>query len=408
MNEDNNPFSVRSKMDPTEQLCSVQGTIPIAELNSMLPLSYAADLVKPNLSQVSITTTTQDNLDPITVDAEKYRILQVLKNNYTHPQYESIRSIANPFENVGRSIFMNRAAIKIANIDAIYNISGHNTGLVEMQRRGRFTFCDVAAGPGGFTEYIQWRRPDAFGWGMTLTGPLDWNKDRLDLSRFGIIYGPDNTGNLYEHWKFFVDQVTRTEVAGVDLVMADGGFDIEGDTDQFAKQEFLSSRLLLCQIAVALGCLKEDGDFVCKVFDTVTSLSAELLYLLASCFETITIFKPISSRPANAERYIIAKGAKSMQFRAPYLDLLAQANASYKEGVNVSSLFDIKQLPPTFIQWLQKNNEDSVNRQIELAQRVQQLLNGEQIELPVYNLSKALLVWNLPDNPLTKRSIFRL
>jgi len=44
---------------------------------------------------------------------------------------------------------------------------------------------------------------------------------------------------------------------------------------------------------------------VLKLFDTFTSLSVELLFLLNYLYEDIYIIKPLTSRPANSEKYIV-------------------------------------------------------------------------------------------------------
>ena len=56
--------------------------------------------------------------------------------------------------------------------------------------------------------------------------------------------------------------------------------------------------------------LREGGNFVCKLFDLFTPFSVGLVYLMSFCFERIAIFKPVTSRPANSERYIICQGKK--------------------------------------------------------------------------------------------------
>jgi FtsJ-like methyltransferase len=35
-------------------------------------------------------------------------------------------------------------------------------------------FVDLCGGPGGFSEYLLWRHPEATGFGMTLKGDRDW------------------------------------------------------------------------------------------------------------------------------------------------------------------------------------------------------------------------------------------
>lgn len=414
-------------MDPTFALCRIDpGGSFVArkhsteELNAMLPVAYQSDLPQPRGTLPgnvvpNIVTGDASNLPPALVfNPDQYRELQRAKDIFGDTRYLQntyLRTVTNPFEGVGRSIFMNRAAVKLANIDAVFDVTGHQTGMVVMQVPGKFTFCDVAAGPGAFTQYIQYRRPDSYGWGMTLKGPLDWKvgPDGVDPTRFETIYGPSqaDNGDLYQHWKFFSDYVRQTQVDGVDLVTGDGGFDVD-DKDGFERQEFLSSRLFLCQILVALSVLRNGGSFVCKVFDTVTELSGQLVYLLSLCFDAVVFFKPASSRPANAERYIIAKGARSIQDRRAVIDLLDRANQAYREGVNVLSIFPTQSLPDTFVRWLAENNQLSIDRQNRLVDEITAHLNGQATDPIEYNLDKALLAWNLPDNPLTKRSMFRL
>jgi FtsJ-like methyltransferase len=44
------------------------------------------------------------------------------------------------------------------------------------------------------------------------------------------------------------------------------------------------------------------GHFVCKLFDLFTPFSVGLVYLMYRAFNRISIFKPVTSRPANSER----------------------------------------------------------------------------------------------------------
>ena len=78
------------------------------------------------------------------------------------------------------------------------------------------------------------------------------------------------------------------------------GFSVEGQEN---IQEVLSKRLYMCQMMVALGVLRAEGRFVCKLFDLTTPFSAGLVYLAARVFRRVTLFKPLTSRPANSERY---------------------------------------------------------------------------------------------------------
>jgi cap1 methyltransferase len=300
---------------------------------------------------------------------------------------------------------MNRAAIKLANIDAVHHISNHVFTFIDKTSPSPFSFCDVAAGPGGFTQYLQYRFPNSIGYGMTLKHQtLDWNTKSLDMSRFSPFYGPDNTGNLYTNWNHFIDFVLAEQPNGVDLVTADGGFDLEeGDKTLLHKQEFLSSRLLLTQSLIGIACTKLNGNFVLKTFDTVTSISAHVLFILSLCFNRIIIFKPISSRPANAESYLLCIGRKpDIQ---QYYQLLSDAANLYTDDLFLSTLFS-DDLPASFTNWLYSSNTRSLDRQLSSAQHILLYINGQSPTIPSYDTRKFLLMWNLPDTPPNPRYTF--
>ena len=46
------------------------------------------------------------------------------------------------------------------------------------------------------------------------------------------------------------------------------------------------------------------GNFVCKLFDLFTPFSVGLVYLMYKAFHHVSIFKPVTSRPANSERQV--------------------------------------------------------------------------------------------------------
>lgn len=338
-------------------------------------------------------------------DINKYQVLQQVKDAFNTEGFIEARDETNPFEYIGRSIFINRAAIKLANIDAVNHVTNTIFTFDNKQSDKSLTFCDIAAGPGGFTQYMQYRFPNSKGFGITLKhDKLDWSTKFIDMTRFNPFYGPDNTGNLYTNWEYFIKYIKDQQPNGVDLVTGDGGFDLEEGVDKtlLHHQEFLSSRLLLAQSLVGIGCTKIGGNFIVKSFDTVTNISAQIIFILAQCFNKILIFKPVSSRPANAEKYILCIDRKpEIQ---DYYDLLANAAVSYTDNMFLSQLF-IEKLPSAFEQWLISYNNHSTNKQLQAAQNILLYLQGNTPQIQQYDIHKFLLIWNLPDTPLNiKRS----
>ena len=171
----------------------------------------------------------------------------------------------------------------------------------------------IAEGPGGFIEAFVNFRKKYFNridniHGITLRSTNKnipgWNKSKTFLKNnrnVKIHYGQDNTGNIYnlENILSFRDYIQRK----VDIITADGGFDF---SDDFNNQEQLSYRIIFCEIVIALTIQNINGAFICKFFDMYSDFTLKLLYLLKVCYRELHIVKPLTSRPANSEKYIIA------------------------------------------------------------------------------------------------------
>lgn len=171
--------------------------------------------------------------------------------------------------------------------------------------------ASLAEGPGGFMEAIYNYRgiKDDKYYGLTLP-PTDryipgWKKVKgRDYQGFSIKYG-----DLYN-----VDDVIRFSENFDDkkayIVTADGGFDYSSD---FNNQEQLSYRIIFSEVITNLKIQKIGGCFVCKVFDILSIFTIKLLYLLYCSYDEIHIVKPRTSRSANSEKYVVAKGYKGIE-----------------------------------------------------------------------------------------------
>ncbi|XP_026887386.2 cap-specific mRNA (nucleoside-2'-O-)-methyltransferase 1 [Electrophorus electricus] len=233
------------------------------------------------------------------------------------------RTRSNPYETIRGAFFLNRAAMKMANMDHVFDYMFTNPKdsqgrpLIRDKESELLYFGDVCAGPGGFSEYILWRkRWHAKGFGMTLKGANDFKLEDFYAAPselFEPYYGEggiDGDGDIMrpENITAFRNFVLEsTEKRGLHFLMADGGFSVEGQEN---LQEILSKQLLLCQFLMALSVVRTGGHFVCKTFDLFTPFSVGLIYLLYLCFERVSLFKPLTSRPANSERYVVCRSLK--------------------------------------------------------------------------------------------------
>jgi hypothetical protein len=143
----------------------------------------------------------------------------------------------------------------------------------------------------------------------------------------------------------------------MDFITAEGGFDFSID---FNKQEENSAKLIFCEICFTLMLQKEGGSFILKVFDLYSSCSLQLLYLLNYLYDEVIIVKPLSSRPANSEKYIVCLRFKIMNNLKKILDKFIENYDSYK----ITNLFKMK-LPNHFIEKMIEINSIFGQNQIE-------------------------------------------
>lgn len=228
-----------------------------------------------------------------------------------------------------------------------------------------------AEGPGGFIEAVaRWRalqnkqaqfhtnvvRHDVYA-GITLRSTrMDvpgWTKCKHILHKYPQIrlcYGKDNTGNLYnvENIHDFVQKVGSEKCT---FATGDGGLDYSCD---FANQENLSFKLILCQVYGAWLVLKKGGSFVCKFFDMYESFTHEVLWLISITFDVIHIVKPNTSRPANSERYVVAKGFRGVY--KPLTDYIQQVIRVWNNALCHINRLLITTVPPSFKQIIDDYN----------------------------------------------------
>ena len=92
----------------------------------------------------------------------------------------------------------------------------------------------------------------------------------------------------------------------LDFITADGGFDVKN----FNAQEIISSKLLLCEIYIALCTQRIGGMFVIKFFDMFTHNTIIYYLILCTFYSYVKIIKPKTSRNCNSERYLVCYNFK--------------------------------------------------------------------------------------------------
>ena len=198
--------------------------------------------------------------------------------------------------------------------------------------------ANIAEGPGGFIE-ASYKYRKSLGisdthYGITLQSKNKnipgWNQLLRRKSHFlnnkNIIL---KTGNLYNiNTILTYSKLFRNKKAW--LVTSDGGFDYSND---FNNQEQNSRKIIYAELITTLLIQEIGGSMICKMFDLFTYFSIQLIYLISVLYDNVYIIKPVTSRPANSEKYIVACGFKgvSTNFTNSMLNELSKFDNIKKE-----------------------------------------------------------------------------
>jgi 23S rRNA U2552 (ribose-2'-O)-methylase RlmE/FtsJ len=187
----------------------------------------------------------------------------------------------------------------------------------ERHKHSKYKSLHICEGPGGFVEAFhhlaeskQKLIQNSFAMTLRSTHTMipGWRRATKFLQKHEniiLLYGPNKTGDIYEpeNQQACLEAVGQS---GAHLVTADGGFDFSED---FINQEKNILRLLINSAIILLECVAIEGDIVLKLFDCNLQATRDLIRILSSCFQSWTLYKPVTSRPCNSEWYFLGKGA---------------------------------------------------------------------------------------------------
>lgn len=337
-------------------------------------------------------------------------------DNLDGEDMRTARSRSNPYETIGSVIFLNRAAVKMANMDAIldfmFTSPKKQNGEPAVDKRDLLYFADVCAGPGGFSEYVFYRKGwRAKGFGFTLKSSKDFKLSDFYAGTpetFNPYYGINEDGNIFDpaNLSSLKDHVLKhTDDIGVHFLMADGGFSVEGQEN---IQEILSKQLYLCQCLAALMLVRTGGHFVVKLFDVFTHFSVGIVYIMYRCFEEVCIHKPVTSRPANSERYLICKwkkvGTESAEKHLFSVNSVLWNNRTGDDDVVELVPLSVIQEDRGFYEYIYKSNciigEKQIKNLLKIAEfsKDKTLIDESQADMK----EQCLKLWKLPDKVRTK------
>jgi 23S rRNA U2552 (ribose-2'-O)-methylase RlmE/FtsJ len=286
-------------MDPLIELLR-RDRRPAADAEVVYDTRFELEYYDPTPVTVAVLRETEEPGE-LYGDGKAYEALVVARESYGKmSNYARVRLLANPFEGISAAAFLNRAALKIASIVRVFP---QLVPAVPVLRVGM-----LAEAPGAMLEYVMWlaqtngRSSEVSA--ISLKAGLQWQISDTDR-RVRKLFGKDGTGDLTspDNISSYVEETLK--LGSRDLVVADGGVDVDETPE---KQETLNAALILGEALCAIQVLAEGGCFVLKVYDCFSRFMADVLQLLCRHFKRVTLFDPLTSRPANAERYVVCRG----------------------------------------------------------------------------------------------------
>lgn len=301
-------------------------------------------------------------------------------------EWEELKKISNPYEHIyifnGKNQYNGISKIKPLSRSFFKMIEIGNEYLKDIFI-GELPLktLHLAEGPGGFIEAVNYlrgekaKRDEYFG--ITLIDKNKmvpcWTQSKQFLAvnpQVKILYGVDETGNLYnpENILSLRDSLGGNNMC--DLITGDGGFDFSVN---YNFQEQASSKLIFSQIVCALRYLSvgDDKVFICKIFDMSNYLTVELIYLVTLFFKTVVLYKPVTSRVANSEKYLVCRGyiGCDEEYWESLLNILTYWNKiereidEHKHKNTINFIFE--SIPSQFVLMVKDLNIKIIDMQIE-------------------------------------------
>lgn len=342
--------------------------------NNGVPLFKSSYITQNKLSifDIDLNTSNIKNIDlnfnimlckklpKFIVDNDSAKSLLTTKNKinkYRRTFYKFIR-LTNPYELVDA----NKSRHSVLNINvlnrAYFKMWEILTHFGDNLSDNPITYVALAEGPGGFIQSVTNKRNTIDSvYAITLPNHHDMNFSRKVISdqNIDITYGDiTDTSCIID----FVNKVPQK----AELITADGGMGIPDKLQNY--QEVCHLRLFFCEILMALALQKVGGMFIIKMYDLFTLSSLQLLYILSLHYKYVHITKPITSRPANSEKYIVCldfKGIKDTTLKKMYKSVeVIQKEAN---GYFIHSLID-NSVPQDIVNFVTKYHYVAISRQI--------------------------------------------
>ena len=249
---------------------------------------YIENLDRPNNDDIVEVADSIIDLQ-LKLNSKKRKIGQYYSQRMKYNLWNAISRQLNPYETawdgVKPKVICSRAYFKLTEIILAFNLAK-----IVGECSHALHLCEA---PGGFAqstlEFIQPSKSTA----TTIISDIKFHhslKGKVNLIYEDILSeSPSRLLNIPDS----------------EFITADGAFDV---SDSYDNQELTSHNLISAEITWAMACQSIGGCFVIKIFDICLLKTWSNILHLKNCYDKVIIVKPPSSRPANAEKYVVCMG----------------------------------------------------------------------------------------------------
>lgn len=339
-----------------------------------------------------------------TLNKEKNKIDAIYEKN--SKLWDDLKKFSNEYEFVYTSSYGS-----FKNISNIYPISRsyfklweilHDFDLINIKNDEFFISCHLAEGPGGFIEclykYIIKYITDNFRnikiYGSTLLSDNSsipkWKLKKNIQEHFNLIlnYSLDESGDLYD-----INEVNKliTKIGkhNCNLITADGGFDF---SNNYNHQEKDFMNLFISEAYIMLNLLKNNGNGIIKIYDIYSKNSIKIMYIISLFFEKIYIIKPLTSRPANSEKYILCYRYKNFSESKIYFNIfetiIQDKDLNHLNNDKVAVEYNFIEKILEYNRWYTERQISYINKTIKYIDEYNNNTDNKNYLIKLYNYNK--------------------
>jgi len=233
-------------------------------------------------------------------------------------EIQEAKKVTNAYEDIHEKFFNKRQSLQLANINYLFEKE-----LIKYDTIFEGFPALIVGDNGGFADFILYYTIKIGSYNPTIFVIPEKKNSIKDIKYRKEIQEKagehvnilnefyEENRDIDENSKISVDFINniakkiseKTENNMVDLFIARKVINFNPEYSQEIKYE----KFLLINTLLAFKCLSYGGNFIIKLYDTFTPFTIGLIYMIFKNFESVTIFKPVTTRQYSSSRFLVAE-----------------------------------------------------------------------------------------------------